>query len=178
MGKRVLIISSTPRVNGNSYILAKSFAKGAEDSGNEVEIINLRENKIDYCIGCYSCRKFGKCFQNDGMNTINEKLLEADVIVFASPIYMYDVCGQLKTFIDRILPIYKQLKSKEFYYIASCAENDKEAIEPSIKTIYGLLDNLENPVLKGVIYGIDLHKTGEAEESLAKEEAYLLGKNI
>ena len=128
MGKRVLIISSTPRVNGNSYILAKSFAKGAEDSGNEVEIINLRENKIDYCIGCYSCRKFGKCFQNDGMNTINEKLLEADVIVFASPIYMYDVCGQLKTFIDRILPIYKQLKSKEFYYIASCAENDKEEI--------------------------------------------------
>ena len=78
---------------------------------------------------------------------------------------------QLKTFIDRILPIYKRLNSKEFYYLASCAENDKEAIEPSIKTIHGLLDNLENPVLKGVVYGIDLHKTGEADNSETKVEA-------
>lgn len=176
--KNVLIISSTLRANGNSHILAKAFADGAKESGNEVELISLRENKINYCIGCYSCRTLGKCFQNDGMNEINEKLLKADVIVFASPIYMYDICGQLKTFIDRILPVYKRLNSKEFYYLASCAENDKEAIEPSIKSIQGLLDNLENPVLKGVVYGIDLHKTGEAENAEAKNEAYTLGKNI
>ncbi len=176
--KNVLIISSTLRVNGNSHIIAKAFADGAKDSGNEVELISLRENKINYCMGCYACRTLGKCFQNDGMNEINEKLLKADVIVFASPIYMYDICGQLKTFIDRILPIYKRLSSKEFYYLASCAENDKEAIEPSIKSIQGLLDNLEKPVLKGVVYGIDLHKAGDAENSDSKNEAYRLGKNI
>ena len=178
MSKKVVIISSTPRKNGNSQILCEAFEKGAKESGNEVELISLRENRINYCVACYGCSTTGKCVQKDGMNEILDKMLEADVLVLATPIYMYDVCGQLKTFIDRILPKYTEIKNKDLYYIATCAENDKNAIVASIQTIQGLLECVENVELKEVVYGIGLHGVGEATNSKSYKEAYELGKNI
>lgn len=178
MSKKVVIISSTPRLNGNSQILCEAFKNGAVDAGNEVEFISLRENKINYCTGCYACRKIGKCVQNDGMNEILEKMLEADVLVFGTPIYMYSVSGQLKTFLDRILPHYKDLKNKDLYYIATCAENDKKAIEGSVTTINGFLECAKGVTLKKVVYGIDLHGVGESANSKFYNEAYELGKKI
>ena len=178
MNKKVIIISSTPRKNGNSQILCEAFEKGAKESGNEVELISLRKNKINYCEACYGCRKTGKCVQKDGMNEILEKMLEADVLVLATPIYMYDVCGQLKTFIDRILPKYTEIKNKDLYFIATCAENDKNAISSAIQTVQGLIDCLEEVELKDVIYGTGLYDVGEAANSKTYSEAYQLGKNI
>lgn len=61
--KKVIIISSSPRKNGNSETLAKEFARGAESSNNQVEFISLRDLDLKYCIGCYACHKTGKCFQ-------------------------------------------------------------------------------------------------------------------
>ena len=178
MSKKVVIISSTPRKNGNSQILCQAFEKGAIDAGNDVELISLRENKINYCTGCYGCRKIGKCVQNDGMNEILEKMLNADVLVFGTPIYMYDVSGQLKTFFDRILPHYKDFKNTDLYYIATCAENNTKVIEASVITIKGFLECAKGITLKEVIYGIDLHGQGEATESKFYNQAYELGKNI
>lgn len=178
MKKKVVIISSTPRKNGNSQILCEAFEKGAKEVGNQVDLICLRENRINYCVACYGCSNTGRCVQNDGMNEILDKIMEADVIVLATPIYMYDVCGQLKTFIDRILPKYEEIKNKDMYYIATCAENDKSAIESSVVTIQGLLDCVEDVTLKKVIYGIGLHGQGEALESKFYSEAYELGKSI
>ena len=60
--KNVIVISSTPRVNGNSEILANEFARGARDAGHNVEVINLRDYKLNYCTGCYSCHKTGNAF--------------------------------------------------------------------------------------------------------------------
>ena len=88
MSKKVVIISSTPRKNGNSQILCEAFEKGAKETGNDVELISLRENRINYCVGCYGCRKTGKCVQKDGMNEILDKMLDADVLVFGTPIYL------------------------------------------------------------------------------------------
>lgn len=178
MNKKVVIISSTPRKNGNSYQLCEEFKRGAEESGNKVELISLRENKIGYCIACYACRKLGKCFQNDGMNEITEKLIDADVIVFATPIYFYDVSGQLKTFIDRLLPQYTKIKDKDFYFIATCADEREEAISSAIKTVNGFLDCVSNVRLKKVIYGTGLYETGEAKNTNISKEAYETGKNI
>lgn len=178
MGKKVVIISSTPRKNGNSHVLCEAFEKGAKESGNEVELISLRENKINYCVACYGCKDTGLCVQKDGMNEILNKIISADVLVLASPIYMYDVCGQLKTFIDRIFPKYKEIKNKEIYLIATCAEEEKEVIYGSIQTINGLIECLEDVKLKNVVYGTGLHGIGEAINSEAYNEAYELGKNV
>ena len=178
MNKKVVIISSTPRKNGNSQILCEAFEKGAKEAGNEVDLISLRENKINFCIACYGCENTGVCIQNDGMNEILDKIVDTDVLVLASPIYMYDVCGQLKTFIDRILPKYTEIKNKDLYFIATCAEDDKNAISSAIQTVNGLIDCLEDVRLKEIVYGTGLYDIGEATDSKAYKKAYELGKNI
>ena len=81
MGKKVLIISTSLRKNGNSDMLARSFAKGAEAAGNDVEIVSLADKQIAFCRGCFACQKTGKCIINDDAVQITEKIAEAEVLV-------------------------------------------------------------------------------------------------
>ena len=104
--KNVLIISTSLRGGSNSELLAKECAKGAEEAGNRVELLSLKSKKIQYCIGCLACIKTGKCVQKDDAPEIVEKLRRADVLVFATPIYYYEMCGQMKTLLDRMNPLY------------------------------------------------------------------------
>ncbi len=177
--KKVLIISSTPRVNGNSEILAKEFAKGAEDAGNQVEFINLREYNLKYCTACYSCHRTGKCVLNDGMNDLGEKLLNVDVLVFATPVYFYSMSGQLKVFIDRLVPYYTKVKA-DIYFIASQWDSDKDMMENTFNAIRGCTrDCFEGCVEKGIIYGVGLDGKGEAEKNKQlMQEAYNMGKSV
>ena len=115
--KNVLIISSSPRKGGNSDLLCDEFFRGAEDAGNQVEKIFIRDKKIGYCNACYACGKTGKCVIKDDMAEILEKMHWADVIVMASPVYFYSIDAQMKALIDRTLAQWTKLKNKEFYYI-------------------------------------------------------------
>ena len=87
MSKKVLVISSSLRPNSNSEALADAFAEGAASAGNEVEKISLRGKNIGFCRGCLACQKLGHCVINDDAPEIAEKMLHADVLVFATPIY-------------------------------------------------------------------------------------------
>lgn len=176
--KNVIIISSTPRINGNSEILANEFARGAKDVGNNVEVIYLRDYKLNYCIGCYTCTKTGKCIYKDGMNELSEKLIEADVIVFATPVYFYSMCGQLKVFIDRLVPSYTKIKA-DIYLIATQYDNDKTIMENTLEAIGGCTkDCFKECTEKGVIYGIGLGDIKEVlEHKDYMQQAYLYGKN-
>lgn len=97
MGKTVLIVSSSPRKNGNSETLADAFAKGAREAGHSVETVHLREKQLGFCKGCLACLKLGHCVIQDDAVEIVAKMHDADVLVFATPVYYYSVCGQLKT---------------------------------------------------------------------------------
>ena len=108
MGKNVIVISSSPRKNGNSDLLCNEFIKGAQEAGHNAEKIFLRDCKINYCTGCGYCNSNKSCIQKDDMEVCINKLIKADVIVFATPIYFYSISGQMKTFIDRLCPKYKQ----------------------------------------------------------------------
>lgn len=100
--KKVLILSGSPRKGGNSDILCDEFAKGALANGHEVEKICVAERKIAPCLGCYYCKDHGgKCVLNDGMEEILQKIIAADVLVLATPVYFYSMCAQLKAVIDR-----------------------------------------------------------------------------
>lgn len=100
--KKVLILSGSPRLHGNSALLSEEFARGAEEAGCEVEKIELQRKKIAGCLGCGACyRNGGACVQKDDMEEVRAKMLEADVIVLASPIYFYTMTAQLKAAIDR-----------------------------------------------------------------------------
>ncbi len=176
--KNVVIISSSPRKGGNSEALAHQFEKGALSKGNNVDFISLRDYNLGYCRACYACEATGKCFQNDGMNEINEKLINADVIVFATPVYFYSMSGQLKVLIDRLVPSYTKIKA-DIYIIASQWDSDKDIMENTINAIRGCTrDCFENCEEKGVIYGVALSEKGEAEKnSEYMKQAFDMGVN-
>ena len=97
MSKRILILAGSPRKNGNSAALCRAFARGAEESGHQVETIFLRDKKIGFCLACYHCKKSGGiCIIKDDMADILDKMNAADVLVMASPVYFYSVDAQMK----------------------------------------------------------------------------------
>ena len=104
---KVLIISSSPRKGGNSDVLCDQFAKGAVEAGHEVEKVNLREKRLSPCRACYACMENHVCAIQDDMAEIFPKLVAADVIVLASPVYFYSVCSQMKMLLDRCLVNHK-----------------------------------------------------------------------
>jgi multimeric flavodoxin WrbA len=179
MPKKVIIISSSPRKNGNSELLCKQFANGAQESGNNTETIFLKDKNINYCTGCGSCVTGKKlCPQKDDMTEILTKMIDAEVIVMATPVYFYTMCGQLKTFIDRTCARYTEIKNKEFYFIVSAADNRKQAMERTIEEFRGFTTCLENPDEKGIIYGVGAWNVGDIKTSASMQQAYEMGKNI
>ena len=179
MSKKVLIISSSPRKGGNSDILCDAFAEGAKEAGNEVEKIRVSEKKIGYCTGCYYCQKSGGvCAIKDDMNELLQKMIDADVIVLASPVYFYSIDAQLKTVIDRTVARWLEVKNKEFYYIATSADKDKKSQERTIECFRGYADCVEGAVEKGVICATGVYQKGEIQNSPALKEAYEMGKKV
>jgi multimeric flavodoxin WrbA len=107
---KVLALNSSARTAGQSKteLLLTHFVKGLQKAGAEVEVVNLRQKKINYCIGCYTCwtKTPGICVHKDDMTQeLFPKWLESDIVVYASPLYHYLVNAQMKTFIERTLPI-------------------------------------------------------------------------
>lgn len=179
MSKKVLIISASPRKNGNSDTLCNQFLKGAVESGHLVEKIFLKDKKINYCMGCGVCNSTHKCVQNDDMLEMLGKMVNADVIVLATPVYFYTMDAQLKTFIDRTVSRYTEIRNKEFYYILTSADTEKSMLSKTVESIRGFtIDCLDNTVEKGIIYGIGAWNVGEINSTPAFNEAYQMGKNV
>lgn len=179
MAKKIIVVSSTFRKRGNSQILADEFSRGARESGNEVREIALRDMDLKFCIGCLNCLKTGKCVHKDGMNEVCEQVSNADILVFATPVYYYGMSGQLKTFLDRLNPLYGGDNAfKEVYLLATSAEDDKHAMDGAIKGIQGWIDCFDGVTLKKVVYGTGLNGVGEAAGGQAAKEAYEAGKAV
>jgi NAD(P)H-dependent FMN reductase len=98
---KVMGIFGSPRRQGNSDTLMKAFLQGATEAGSLVEEIFLRELKISPCLEIYHCFKDGTCPIKDDMRGVYDKLLEADVVALASPVFFYSVSAQAKAMIDR-----------------------------------------------------------------------------
>ena len=101
MTKKILILSGSPRKQGNSDLLCDEFMRGALDAGHTVEKIRVQEKKVAYCTACYACRDTGNCAIKDDMADIMQEMIDCDVMVLASPVYFYSIDAQLKAVIDR-----------------------------------------------------------------------------
>ena len=178
MAKKVLIISSSPRRGGNSDTLCDQFMQGAADAGHAVRKIFLRDKHVNYCVGCGVCTTGKPCPQKDDAAEIIEAMLDADVIVMATPVYFYSVSAQLKTLIDRCCARYTEITNKEFYFIIAAAEDNKAMMERTIDGFRGFLDCLEGPQEKGTVYGIGAWKVGEIKDTPYMQEAYNMGKMV
>lgn len=177
--KKVLIISSSPRRNGNSDTLCDRFMSGALHAGHDVEKIFLGDKTVHYCTACGICSMYGKpCPQKDDAAEITEKMIRSEVIVLSTPVYFYTMCAQMKTLIDRLCARYLEMTDKEFYFIITAAETDIDAMQRTIEGFRGFLDCLENAKECGVIYGVGAWKAGEIANKPAMKQAYDAGLNV
>lgn len=173
--KKVLILAGSPRKGGNSDILCDAFAKGAAEAGHQVEKIYVQQLRIGGCMACYGCRGTGVCVQKDDMASVLEKLIAADVIVLATPVYFYSMDGQMKTLIDRTLPRYTEIRDKEFYFIATAAAG-AGAMQRTMDALEGFTDCPPGAVVRDRIFGHGVYQKGEVEGTGAVQQAYQDGK--
>ena len=177
--KNVLIISASPRKHGNSDLLCDQFEKGAKESGHAVERVFLADRTIGYCRGCGVCNSTHKCVQKDDMAEILDKMVEADVIVLATPVYFYSMDGQMKTFIDRTVPRYTEIRDKDFYFIMTAADTEKANLNRTMEAFRGFTEDcLPGAREAGIIYGVGAWQAGEIKETPAYAQAYEMGKAI
>lgn len=176
--KKVLILSGSPRKNGNSDMLCDEFAKGAAERGNAVEKIRVAEKNVGYCKACYACRNSGVCAIKDDMAEILQKMIEADVLVLASPVYFYSIDAQLKTVIDRTVARWLEVKNKDFYYIVTMADEEAESAETTLACFRGYADCVEGAKEKGVIIGGGVYEKGTVKTKSVMKTAYEMGRSV
>jgi multimeric flavodoxin WrbA len=179
MSKKVLVLSASPRKGGNSDLLCDQFMLGAKETGNQAEKIFLRDKKINYCTGCGTCQSNGgKCVQKDDMAEVLDKIIAADVIVMATPVYFYTMNGQMKTLIDRTCPRYTEISNKDFYFIVAAADTSKHAMERTLEGFRGFTSCLTRAREKGVVYGTGAWKIGDIKKSKAMSQSFDIGKKV
>ena len=150
----LLILTSSPRRNGNSNALAEQVAAGARQAGASVKVIDLAQLTIHPCLACDSCQTWDevRCDQDDDMQPLYPALIAADAIVLASPIYCFSFCAQLKLFLDRLYAfsgkVPQPLKGKRVALLLTYGDTDVEAsgVNNAIKSLRDEFDYLEAPV--------------------------------
>lgn len=133
MSKKIVVITGSPRKNGNSFAMTDAFIKAAEEKGHTVTRFDAAMKKVGGCQACETCFSTGKaCTFDDDFNTIAPDILEADAIVFTMPVYWYSIPAQIKGAIDRIFSLVvggKDIAGKECALITCCEEDDMSVMD-------------------------------------------------
>jgi len=177
--KKVIVISTSLRAGSNSDMLANHFIEGAKAAGNEVEKISLAGKNIQFCKGCMACQKLGHCSIKDDVNDIMAKVLRADVICWATPIYYYEMSGQMKTLIDRMNAMYTQeYQFRDIYLLTTAAEDEEQTPKRAETGLTGWIDCYPKSHLAGTLFcgGVDNPRDIEGNPKL--QAAFELGKKI
>ena len=177
--KKVLIVSTSPRLNSNSEALASSFAAGAKAAGHEVEQISLRGKTVNFCRGCFVCQEKLRCVIRDDADEICRKALQADVLVFATPIYYYEMSGQLKTLLDRLNPLFpSDYAFRDVYMLTAAAEDEDDVPQRAVSGLEGWVACFERARLAGTVFMGGVTAAGEKPSHPALEQAYRMGCGI
>ena len=179
MSKKVLVISASPRRNGNSAALAEKFYKGAVEAGNDAEFISLHDKTIGFCRGCLVCQETERCVIRDDADAIREKMLRADVICFATPIYYYEMSGQMKTLLDRGNPLYtSDYAFRDIYMLSTAADDDADTPNRAVSGLEGWIACFEKARLAGTVFCGGVSGVGEIAGNPKLKEAYEMGRNV
>jgi multimeric flavodoxin WrbA len=178
--KKVLVITASPRVGGNSDRLADAFMKGAKSAGNLAEKLELRPLRINPCVACDKCFSGGKpCVQDDDMDRVYQAVEDNDIIVFAMPLYYYSIPANLKAVIDRLYALYVRggyPKRRAVVLVAAgdSAQDTFHAVDVSWRKI---LSHLEWPLL-GTVYAGSVLECGAVDKTEYPAAAEKLGASI
>lgn len=177
--KNVLIITTSLRSLSNSTALAYCFGAGATDAGHKVEEVSLRQKKIAFCQGCFKCEKNHKCVIKDDASKIVDKMFKADVLVFATPIYYYEMAGQMKTLLDRANPLYdSNYKFRKVYMISTATDTNKTTAKRAIEGLKGWVSCFPKAKFENSLFCGGVTKEGDVEHNKKLKEAYAMGKKV
>ena len=174
---KVLGIVCSPRQNGNTEIMERESLAGAEEAGAEVELVTIAGKTIAPCDGCLSCQKTGECHIKDDMQDIYTKLLEADGIIFGTPVYFWSVSAQAKALIDRtyVFRISSRLRGK----VAGVVVTTGRAGATSAFTVFHNFFNLQRMIMAGGAMGYaGSEKKGIENDERGMAEARALGRAV
>lgn len=177
---KVFVMTTSLRAKSNSDRLAEELIRGAKDAGHEVWHISLKDKSIGFCKGCLACQKTQRCVIRDDAVEIAEKVKNADTLVFVTPIYYYEMSGQMKTLLDRLNPLYpSDYHFRSVYLLSVAAEEEAHVPEKAVSGLQGWVDCFEKAALVDTLFCGGVNDAGEAERHREKlEEAYAFGRHL
>ena len=161
---KIIAVCGSPRKGNTEFALKRMLTK-LEERGHKTRLILLREKRIQFCDGCLSCDKTGKCKLRDDMQIIYSQLEESDLIILGSPNYFNNMSGMMKNFVDRLLPLYykNKLEGKKTVAVISGVSNEIKAIGGSVNCVKAAADLLKMSFI-GDFY-LTARKNDEAENN-------------
>lgn len=183
MAKRVLVLKCSPRMNGNSDMLADAFIKGAKESGHVVVDLHIGRMRISPCVACGGCYSKGSpCVINDDMQRVYPELFNADVVVIASPVYYFSFTAQYKAMLDRFFALEavedKKPKGIEVALLMTAGDTDEKVFNISVKEYKTVFENWFGWRHVGKVLATEVYNKGDIKGNPKLDEAYRLGKGL
>ena len=177
---QILVITTSLRKCSNSDILAERLCAGVRDGGGDVELISLKDKQIAFCRGCLACQKTGKCVIDDDAVAIAAAVKDATKLVFVTPIYYYEMSGQLKTLLDRLNPLYAaDYRFRDVYMVTVAAEDEDFVAEKAVSGLKGWIDCFPKASFGGSLFRGGLTDGGDAaDDAKSLEDAYRFGRSL
>ncbi len=190
--KKILVVIGGGRPGGNTAQLADAFVRGAEEAGHHVEQISLVKTEVKGCLGCNACRYGKPCIIKDGFNDIAPKIKEADLVVFASPLYFWTISSRIKAFIERFYCIaeedanppqgrYEKYPVKDSALLMTAADNLFWTFEQAVSYYRFAIVNYIGFNDKGMVLAKDCGSTNgkpEIDKTDYLKQAYEFGKTV
>lgn len=181
MSKKIVVITGSPRKNGNSFAMTEAFIKEAKARGHQVTRFDAAMMKIGGCRACETCFQTGRaCSFDDDFNLMVPAILDADVLVFTMPVYWYSIPSQIKGVIDRMYSLVvggKNIADKECALIACCEEKDLSVLDgvriPMERTAALNRWNMVGEVLVPGVFAVgDIEKTDGCQQAAALVDCF------
>lgn len=176
---KIVVLTGSPRRNGNSAYLADQFIKGAQEKGHEIYRFDCAFKQVEPCRACNRCGMDGPCIFDDDFNELRPHLVEADMVVFATPMYYFGISAQMKKVIDRFYAINGKIKGhyKKAAYLMTYANTAKSDAEPMLQHYRTMMDYLGWESV-GEVVAPGVWTAGSVRNTDYGDKAYRLGNKI
>lgn len=175
---KILVITGSPRKNGNSNTLAEHFIRGAKEAGHEIVRFDAAFKEVHPCIACNKCGMNGECVFKDDFEFVRKHILDAGMVVFATPMYYFGISAQIKAVIDRFYAINGSIHvPKKAALLMTYADNNKRK-EKAITDHYEVLLDYLGWSDAGRVIAPGVWPVGAVNHTKFPEQAYRLGKNV
>ena len=177
---KIVVITGSHHKNGTSAHLAAAFIRGAEETGHEVCRFDAAFRQVHPCIACETCHNTDRgCAFADDMKTLYPELLAADAVAFATPIYYYEMSGQMKTLLDRANSLFSSdCKFRDIYFLSTAADDGSGVDERALHGLEGWIVCYEKCKLAGKVFAGGVNAPGSINGHSALKEAFDMGAEI